>query len=100
MTSLQHKYFHIYQKQVSLIVSEIYHSTVTDRLIYITCASFNNITIPNEVHVFDIMPMPPDKCMRRIFKYWFVVKDVASRYRRSLKAFVMIQIFRSRGLSY
>ncbi|CAB4425949.1 unnamed protein product [Rhizophagus irregularis] len=51
---------------------------------YIPYASFNNITIPNEVHMFDIMPMPPDKYMRRIFKYWFVVKDAASRYRRSL----------------
>ncbi|PKY53082.1 hypothetical protein RhiirA4_471105 [Rhizophagus irregularis] len=32
----------------------------------------------------DITPMPHDKYMRRIFKYRFAVKDVASRYRRSL----------------
>ena len=60
------------------------HQMHKSRLKYIPYASFISITVPNEVHMSDTIPMPHDKVERYVFKYRFVVKDVASRYRRSL----------------
>ena len=60
------------------------HQMHKSRPKYIPYASFISITVPNEVHMSDTTPMPHDKYKGHIFKYRFVVKDVASRYRRSL----------------
>jgi len=50
---------------------------------FIQHASFNNIQTLNEVHQSDTTPMPHDKVGNRIYKYRGVIKDVATRYRRS-----------------
>ena len=50
---------------------------------FIQYASFNNIQFLNEVHQSDTTPMPHDKVGNRIYKYRGVIKDVATRYRRS-----------------
>src|SRR3954468_3582177 len=50
---------------------------------FIQYASFNNIQFLNEVHQSDTTPMPHDKEGNRIYKYRGVIKDVATRYRRS-----------------
>ena len=50
---------------------------------FIQHASFNNIQTLNEVHQSDTTPMPYDKVGNRIYKYRGVIKDVATRYRRS-----------------
>ena len=50
---------------------------------YIQYASFNNIQTLNEVHQSDTTPMPHDKVGNRVYKYRGVIKDIATRYRRS-----------------
>src|SRR6185312_13778783 len=50
---------------------------------FIQYASFNTIHDLNEVHQSDTTPMPYDKIGNRIYKYRGVIKDVATRYRRS-----------------
>ena len=50
---------------------------------FIQYASFNNIQFLNEVHQSDTIPMPHDKVGNQIYKYRGVIKDVATRYRRS-----------------
>src|SRR3954447_217000 len=50
---------------------------------FIQYASFNNIRTLNKVHQTDTTPMPHDKVGNRIYKYRGVIKDVATRYRRS-----------------
>src|SRR6266542_3081287 len=50
---------------------------------FIQYASFNNIQFLNEVHQSDTTPMPHDKVGNQIYKYRGVIKDVATRYRRS-----------------
>ena len=50
---------------------------------FIQYASFNGIRDLNEMHQSDLTPMPYDKIGNRIFKYRLVIKDVATRYRKS-----------------
>jgi hypothetical protein len=50
---------------------------------FIQYASFNSIQDLNEMHQSDLTPMPHDKIGNRIFKYRLVIKDVATRYRKS-----------------
>jgi hypothetical protein len=50
---------------------------------FIQYASFNNIQFLNKVHQSDTTPMPHDKVGNQIYKYRGVIKDVATRYRRS-----------------
>ena len=50
---------------------------------FIQYASFNDIQDLNEVHQSNTTPMPHDKVGNRIYKYRGVIKDVATRYRRS-----------------
>ena len=46
-------------------------------------ASFNSIQDFNEMHKSDLTPMPHDKIGNRIFKHRGVIKDVATRFRKS-----------------
>ncbi|CAJ0834401.1 5644_t:CDS:2 [Entrophospora sp. SA101] len=48
---------------------------------YIPCASFNKITIPNEVLQADIMYMPWDKIDKITYLFCLTVVDVASRFK-------------------
>ena len=50
---------------------------------FIQYASFNGIQNLNEMHQSDLTPMPYDKIGNRVFKYRLVIKDVATRYRKS-----------------
>jgi len=50
---------------------------------FIQYASFNSIQTLNKAHQSDTTPMPYDKVGNRIYKYRGVIKDVATRYRRS-----------------
>ena len=50
---------------------------------FIQYASFNNIQRLNKMHQSDLTPMPHDKIGNRVFKYRLVIKDVATRYRKS-----------------
>nr|CAG8608693.1 15739_t:CDS:1 [Entrophospora candida] len=50
---------------------------------FIQYASFNGIQNLNEMHQSDLTPMPHDKIGNRLFKYRLVIKDVATRYRKS-----------------
>ena len=50
---------------------------------YISRVSFNTIQIPNKCHQADILYMPYDKIGNRNFKHKLVIKDVATRYRKS-----------------
>ena len=50
---------------------------------FIQYSSFNNIQRLNEMHQSDLTPMPHDKIGNRVFKYRLVIKDVATRYRKS-----------------
>ena len=50
---------------------------------FIQYASFNGIQNLNEMHQSDLTPMPHDKIGNRVFKYRLVIKDVATRYRKS-----------------
>jgi hypothetical protein len=50
---------------------------------FIQYASFNNIQFLNEVHQSDTTSMPHDKVGNRIYKHRLVIKDVATRFRRS-----------------
>ena len=50
---------------------------------FIQYASFNNIQFLNEVHQSDTTLMPHDKVGNQIYKYRGVIKDIATRYRRS-----------------
>ena len=68
----------------NFLYSQIIWQIHTPKPKYIPYASFNDIVILNEVHMSDTTPMPHYKVGRQIFKHRFVIKDVASRYRRSL----------------
>jgi hypothetical protein len=48
---------------------------------YIPRVSFNNITVPNEAHMCDLLPMPHDKVGNKIYKHALCIIDVASRYK-------------------
>src|SRR5271170_732413 len=50
---------------------------------FIQYASFNNIQTLNEVHQSDTTPMSYDKVGNWVYKYRGVIKDIATRYRRS-----------------
>ena len=50
---------------------------------FIQYASFNSIQTLNKAHQSDTTPMPYDKVGNRIYKHRGVIKDVATRYRRS-----------------
>jgi len=50
---------------------------------FIQYASFNGIQNLNEMHQSDLTPMPHDKIGNRVFKYRLVIKDVATRNRKS-----------------
>src|SRR5688572_722439 len=50
---------------------------------FIQYASFNDIQDLNEMHQSDLTPMPYNKIGNRVFKYRLVIKDVATRYRKS-----------------
>src|ERR1043165_5611929 len=50
---------------------------------FIQYASFNSIQTLNKAHQSDTTPMPHDKVGNHIYKYRGVIKDVATRYRRS-----------------
>ena len=50
---------------------------------FIQYVSFNSIQDLNEMHQSDLTPMPHDKIGNRVFKYRLVIKDVATRYRKS-----------------
>ncbi|RHZ57327.1 hypothetical protein Glove_390g46 [Diversispora epigaea] len=50
---------------------------------FIQYASFNGIRALNEVHQSDLTPLSFDKIGNRIFKHRSVIKDVATRFRRS-----------------
>ena len=50
---------------------------------FIQYASFNDIETLNEVHQSDTTPMSHDKIGKRTYKHRGVIKDVATRYRKS-----------------
>ncbi|CAJ0885464.1 17595_t:CDS:2 [Entrophospora sp. SA101] len=50
---------------------------------FIQYASFNGIQNLNEMHQSNLTPMPHDKIGNRVFKYRLVIKDVATRNRKS-----------------
>ena len=50
---------------------------------FIQYASFNGIRDLNEVHKSDLTPLSHDKIGNRIFKHRGVIKDVATRFRKS-----------------
>ena len=47
---------------------------------FIPYVSFNSITVPNEVHVADLLMVPPDQVNKITYRYILKIKDVASRY--------------------
>ena len=51
---------------------------------YIPRASFNSITIPNELHQADVLYMPYDKVGQVTYLFCLNVVDVASRYKLSI----------------
>jgi len=68
---------------------------------YIPHVSFNNITVPNEVHMADICEVPPDKFGNNTFPYMLCIIDVASSFgwailltnklsKKVAKAFILI----------
>ncbi|CAH1767815.1 11102_t:CDS:2, partial [Entrophospora sp. SA101] len=63
-------------KQITFLVHKA-------RPCFIQYASFNGIQNLNEMHQSDLTPMPHDKIGNRVFKYRLVIKDVATRYRKS-----------------
>ncbi|CAJ0834710.1 17452_t:CDS:2, partial [Entrophospora sp. SA101] len=62
---------------------QILHLIHKPRPRFIQYASFNEIQNLNEMHQSDLTPMPHDKIGNRVFKYRLVIKDVATRYRKS-----------------
>ena len=51
---------------------------------YIPQASFNKITLPNEIHQADVLYMPYDKVGRVTYLFCLNIVDVASRYKASV----------------
>ena len=51
------------------------------RPVYIPCASYNRITIPNSVHQADLIYLTHDEINGKVYKYCLCVCDVTSRYK-------------------
>ena len=63
------------------IKKQVIWQKYSPRPIYIPCASYNRITIPNSVHQADLIYLTHDEINGKIYKYCLCICDVASRYK-------------------